>query len=47
MLSPLLFASTVDVMTENARGLMNKVFYEDDLISVNKSIANLKEKFLK
>ena len=48
MLSALLFAITVNVISGNAReGLMNKILYEDDLVFMSESIENLKEKFLK
>ena len=36
------------VITEYAReGLMNKILYVDDLVLMNESIDNLREKFLK
>ena len=42
------FAIAVDVISENAReGLMNEILYADDLVLMNKSIENLKEKFFK
>ena len=48
MLSPLLFAITVDVISENAReGLINEILYVDDLVLMNESMKNLKEKFFK
>ena len=48
VLSPLLFAIAVDVISENAReGLMNEILYGDDLVLMSKSMENLKEKFLK
>ena len=48
MLSPLLFAITVDLATENARKvLMNEILYADDSVLISESIENLKEKFLK
>ena len=48
MLSPLLFAIAVDVISENARErLMNEILYADDLILMSKSMENLKEKFLR
>ena len=38
----------MDVITENAReGLMNKILYANDLVLMNESIKDLKEKFLK
>ena len=46
VLSPLLFAIAVDVISENPReGLMNEIFYVDDLVLMSESIKNLKEKF--
>ena len=46
VLSPLLFAIAVDVISENAReGLINKVLYADNLVLMSESIENLKEKF--
>ena len=46
MLSPLLFAIAVNVISENARkGLMNEIWYTDDLVLMSKSIENLKKKF--
>ena len=48
VLSSLLFAIAVDVISEHAReGLMNKILYADDLVLMSESIENLKEKFLK
>ena len=48
MLSPLLFAIAVDVISENARErLMNEILYADDLVLMSKSMENLKEKFLR
>ena len=48
VLSPLLFAITVVVITENAREeLMNEIWYMDDLVLMSESIKNLKKKFLK
>ena len=47
MLSPLLFAIAVDIISENAReGLINEILYADDLVLMSESIENLKEKFL-
>ena len=47
VLSPLLFAIAVDVISENAReGLMNKILFADDLVLMSESMENLKEKFL-
>ena len=48
VLSPLLFAITMNLTTENAReALMNEILYADDSVLINESIENLKEKFLK
>ena len=48
VLSPLLFAIAVDVISENAReGLMNEILYADGLVLMSESIQNLKKKFLK
>ena len=48
VLSPLLFAIVVDVISEKAReGLMNEIWYADDLVLMSESKENLKEKFLK
>ena len=48
VLSPLIFAIAVDVITENARqGLMNEILYANELILIEESIKNLSEKFLK
>ena len=48
VLSPFLFAITVDVIMKNAREeLMNKIVYADDFVLTSESIKNLKKKFLK
>ena len=48
VLSPLLFAFAMDIILENAREeLMNEILYADDLVLMNESIENLKEKLLK
>ena len=48
VLSPLLFAIAVDVLSENTReGMMNEILYSDDLVLMSESMENLKEKFLK
>ena len=48
VLSPLLFAIAVDVISENAReGLINEISYADDLVLMSESMENLKAKFLK
>ena len=46
MLSPLLFAIVVDVITENARSsVVNKLLYVDDLVFMSKTMEELKERF--
>ena len=46
--SPLLFAITVEVITETTKKrLMNEILYADDLVLTSQSIENLKEKFSK
>ena len=46
VLSPLLFAIAVDVISENTRErLMNDILYADDLVFTSESMDNLKEKF--
>ena len=48
VLSPLHFATAVDVISENARErLMNKILNVIDLVLMSESMENLKEKFLK
>ena len=48
VLSPLLFAVVVDVVTENAReGLLNEILYADDLVLVSESMEDLRTKFEK
>ena len=48
VVSPLLFAIAVDVISENARKvLMNEILYAKDLVLMRESIENLKEKFFK
>ena len=45
MLSPLLFAIAVDVISENAREeLMNEILYADDLVLMSKSFLNGKKR---
>ena len=40
MLSPLLFAIAVDIISENAReGLMNKILYADDLVLMSEKFG--------
>ena len=46
MLSPLLFAIVVNVITENARrGILDKLLYSDDLVLMSKTMDDLKERF--
>ena len=46
VLSPLLFAIVVNVVTDNARkGLMRKVLYTDDLVLMSETMESLKERF--
>ena len=46
VLSPLLFAIAVDVITENARrGVVNELLYADDLVIVSEDMEDLKERF--
>ena len=48
VLSPLLFAIVVDIVTENAReGLMKEVLYADNLVLISETMEGLKERFLK
>ena len=44
MLSPLLLAIVVGVITENERrGVVNELLYADDLVSMNETMEDLKE----
>ena len=46
VLSLLLFAIVVDVITENARrGVVNKLLYADDLVIMSEDMEDLKERF--
>ena len=46
VLSPLLFAIVVDVITENARrGVVNELLYADDLVIKSEDMEDLKERF--
>ena len=46
VLSPLIFATVVDVVTEHAReGLLNEILYMDDLVLVSESLEDLRERF--
>ena len=48
VLSPLVFAIVLDVVTESAReGLLNEMLYADDLVLMSESLAGLREKFWK
>ena len=45
MLSPLLFAIVVDVITENARrGVVNELLYADNLVLMSETMEDLKER---
>ena len=45
VLSPLSLAIIVDVITENARGVVNELLYADDLVLMGEDMEDLKEKF--
>ena len=46
VLSPLLFAIVVDVITENAkRGVVNELLYADDLVLMSEDMEDLKKRF--
>ena len=45
VLSPLLFAIVVDVITENARGVVNEILYADDLVIMSEDMGDLKKRF--
>ena len=48
VLSPLVFAIVVDVVTESMRnGLMSEMLYADDLVLTSKMMEGLREKFWK
>ena len=48
LLSPLIFAIVVDVVTEHARDrLLNEILYADDLVLMSESMDDLKERFQK
>ena len=38
--SPLLFAIVVDVITENAKGVVNELLYADDLVLMSKTMED-------
>ena len=45
LLSPLVFAIVVDVVTENVRnGLMSEMLYADDLVLTSETMEGLREK---
>ena len=45
VLSPLIFATVIDVVTEHARGLLNEILYADDLALMSESLDDLRERF--
>ena len=46
VLSPLIFAVQVDVVTEHAReGLLNEILYADGLVLMSESLEDLRERF--
>ena len=45
VLSPLLFAIVVDVITEKARSLVNELLYADDFVLMSETTEDLKERF--
>ena len=46
VLSPLIFAVVVDVVTERARkGLLNEILYADDLVLMSETLDDLRERF--
>ncbi|XP_006813953.1 uncharacterized protein LOC102807557, partial [Saccoglossus kowalevskii] len=48
VLSPLIFAVVIDVVTESAReGLMREMLYADDLVLMDDTMEGLREKFVK
>ena len=48
VLSPLIFAIVVDVVTEHAREeLLNEILYPDDLVLMSESLEDLRERFQK
>ena len=48
VLSPLVFAIVVDVVTESVRnGLMSEMLYADDLVLTSETMEGLREKFWK
>ena len=48
VLSPLIFAIVVDVVTKHAReGLLNEILHADDLVLMSESLEQLRERFQK
>ena len=46
VLSPLLFATVVNVTTENAkRGVVNELLYADDLVLMSETMEDFNERF--
>ena len=46
VISPLIFAIVVDVVTEQARkGLLNEILYADDLVLLSENLEDLRERF--
>ena len=46
VISPLIFASVVDAVTEQARkGLLNEILYADDLVLMSENLEDLRERF--
>ena len=46
VLSPLLFAIVVNIITDNARrGVVNELLYADDLVFMSKTMEDSKERF--
>ena len=45
VLLSLLFAIVMDVITENARGVVNELLYADDLVIISEDMEDLKERF--
>ena len=46
VLSPLIFAIVVDVVSEHAReGLLNEILYADDLVLMSENLEDVRERF--
>ena len=45
VLSPLILAIVVDVVTEHAEGLLNEILFADDLVLMSESLDDLRERF--